>query len=209
MKSFDKPLSPLKEAELLEKLKSGDLSARNTLVECNMRLVPHIAKKYNISGQDYDDIISVGAIGLIKAVNTFNAEKGNRLVTYACKCIENEILMFLRGEKKKSREISIYEPVGTDKEGNSINLLDILEADHNDILYNYEKNSKIKWLFENFNNILTPNEATIISRRYGLFGQPPSTQRELSELLGISRSYISRIEKRCLIKIKASYEKNF
>ena len=173
------------------------------LVEHNLRLVAHIAKKYS-QGEYCDDLISIGTIGLIKAVNTFNAGSGNRLVTYASKCIENEILMHLRSEKKKSREVSLYEPIGTDKEGNSIHLMDVIEADSCDFVAEFDRNNELQWLFRNINTILTPDEFNLIKKRYGILGEKELTQREVAEELAISRSYVSRIEKKCLQKLKTA-----
>ncbi|MFG6327417.1 MAG: RNA polymerase sporulation sigma factor SigK [Lachnospiraceae bacterium] len=206
MKTFKEPPSIIEEEKLLSRLKGGDMEARNTLVECNMRLVAHIAKKYHSSDKDFDDIISIGTIGLIKAINTFDPSKGNRLVTYASKCIENEILMYFRSEKKKSREVSLYEPLGTDKDGNSISLLDIIESDSKDMLSEYATNEQLFWLFKNIEKLLTPFEFNIIKKRYGLFGEKETTQREIAAKLGISRSYVSRIEKKCLEKLKKALD---
>ena len=206
MKTFKEPPSIIEEEKLLSRLKGGDMEARNTLVECNMRLVAHIAKKYHSSDKDFDDIISIGTIGLIKAINTFDPPKGNRLVTYASKCIENEILMYFRSEKKKSREVSLYEPLGTDKDGNSISLLDIIESDSKDMLSEYATNEQLFWLFKNIEKLLTPFEFNIIKKRYGLFGEKETTQREIAAKLGISRSYVSRIEKKCLEKLKKALD---
>lgn len=202
LKTFKEPLTSSEEGLLLTRLKNGDMAARNELVERNMRLVAHIAKKYHAADRDFDDIISIGTIGLIKAVNTFDHSKGSKLVTYACKCIENEILMHLRSEKKKNREVSLYDPIGTDKEGNAISLLDIIECDTKDLAYEYDLNEQIMWLVKNMSSVLTPYEFNIIKKRYGLFGEREFTQRELAEELGISRSYVSRIEKKCLQKLK-------
>ena len=202
MKTFKEPPSIIEEEKLLSRLKVGDMEARNTLVECNMRLVAHIAKKYHSSDKDFDDIISIGTIGLIKAINTFDPSKGNRLVTYASKCIENEILMYFRSEKKKNREVSLYEPLGTDKDGNSISLLDIIESDSKDMLSEYATKEQLLWLLKNIEKLLTPFEFNIIKKRYGLFGEKETTQREIAAELGISRSYVSRIEKKCLEKLK-------
>lgn len=207
MKTFKEPLTPKEEALLLSQLKTGNMEARNQLVERNMRLVAHIAKKYNSGERDFDDILSIGTIGLIKAVNTFDESKGNRLVTYASKCIENEILMHMRTEKKKTREVSLYEPIGTDKEGNAISLLDIMECETKDFAAEYDLNSQISWLVANISKVLTPFELNIIIKRYGLFGETEVTQRELAHELGISRSYVSRIEKKCLQKLKAACKK--
>lgn len=206
MKTFKEPPSIIEEEKLLSRLKGGDMEARNTLVECNMRLVAHIAKKYHSSDKDFDDIISIGTIGLIKAINTFDPSKGNRLVTYASKCIENEILMYFRSEKKKSREVSLYEPLGTDKDGNSISLLDIIESDSKDMLSEYATNEQLFWLFKNIEKLLTPFEFNIVKKRYGLFGEKETTQREIAAELGISRSYVSRIEKKCLEKLKKALD---
>lgn len=206
MKTFKEPPSIIEEEKLLSRLKGGDMEARNALVECNMRLVAHIAKKYHSSDKDFDDIISIGTIGLIKAINTFDPSKGNRLVTYASKCIENEILMYFRSEKKKSREVSLYEPLGTDKDGNSISLLDIIESDSKDMLSEYATNEQLFWLFKNIEKLLTPFEFNIIKKRYGLFGEKETTQREIAAELGISRSYVSRIEKKCLEKLKKALD---
>ena len=206
LKTFKEPPSIIEEEKLLSRLKGGDMEARNTLVECNMRLVAHIAKKYHSSDKDFDDIISIGTIGLIKAINTFDPSKGNRLVTYASKCIENEILMYFRSEKKKSREVSLYEPLGTDKDGNSISLLDIIESDSKDMLVEYATNEQLSWLFKNIEKLLTPFEFNIIKKRYGIFGEKETTQREIASELGISRSYVSRIEKKCLEKLKKALD---
>ena len=205
MKTFKEPLTKEEEKVLLLRLKGGDKEARNQLVERNMRLA-HIAKKYNTGERDFDDIISIGTIGLIKAINTFKVSKGNKLATYASKCIDNEILMYLRSEKKKNREVSIHEPIGTDKEGNAISLLDVLESETIDFAYEYDLNSQIKWLLENITLILTPSELNIIKKRYGLFGENEITQRELAASLGISRSYVSRIEKKCLQKLNTAFK---
>lgn len=207
MKPFKEPLTNYEESVLLAQLQAGDSESRNQLVERNMRLVAHIAKKYNSLERDFDDILSIGTIGLIKAINTFNQSKGNKLATYASKCIENEILMHLRSEKKKNREVSLYEPIGTDKEGNAISLLDIIECDSKDFAYEYDLNSDIKWLLKNISQLLTPMELNIIVKRYGLFGEKEITQRELATSLGISRSYVSRIEKKALEKLRAEFEK--
>lgn len=202
METFREPLTKEEESLLLERLSSGDMEARNKLVEHNLRLVAHIAKKYNQGEWENDDLISIGTIGLIKAINTFNPKAGSRLVTYASKCIDNEILMHLRSEKKKSREVSIYEPIGTDKEGNSIHLLDVIEADSYDFASEFDLNNELKWLYQNMDKILTPEEFDLIKKRYGILGEKELTQRELANILGISRSYVSRIEKKCLQKLR-------
>lgn len=204
METFLEPLTKEEEALLLTRLTSGDMEARNKLVEHNLRLVAHIVKKYNQGDRDNDDLISIGTIGLIKAINTFRIDSGNRLVTYASKCIENEILMHLRSEKKKSREVSMYESIGTDKDGNSIHLMDVIEADSVDFANAYDLNTELNWLYHNISSILTPEEFYLIKKRYGIFGEKEVTQRELAKELGISRSYVSRIEKKCLQKLRAA-----
>ena len=206
MQTFKKPLS--KEAELyyLTQSKNGDLRARNILVEYNLRLVAHIVKKYNNFERDTDDLISIGTIGLIKAINTYDIEKGNRLATYASRCIENELLMMLRQERKCSREFSLYEPIGTDKEGNEINLLDIVESNNTDMTENRSLEDDIKHLHHSMKNTLTDRETEVLTLRYGLFGQKPLTQREIAKKLNISRSYVSRIEKKALSKLKTSMD---
>ena len=201
METFREPLTKEEESLFLDRLKSGDIEARNMLVEHNLRLVAHIAKKYS-QGEYCDDLISIGTIGLIKAVNTFNAGSGNRLVTYASKCIENEILMHLRSEKKKSREVSLYEPIGTDKEGNEIHLLDIVEGKEQDITDQCIQKERILKLHVFLREVLSPLEYEVIKYRYGLFGEKELTQRVLGKRLGISRSYVSRIEKNAVLKLR-------
>lgn len=205
MQTFKKPLSKESELYYLEKCKAGDLEARNILVECNLRLVAHIVKKYNNYERDTEDLLSTGTIGLIKAINTYDADKGNRLVTYASRCIENEILMMLRQEKKCSKEFSLYEPIGTDKEGNEISLLDIIEYDEKSVLDKIILEDNITHLKELLHSHLEERELEILAFRYGLFNQPPLTQREIANKLAISRSYVSRIEKKALSKLKKSF----
>lgn len=205
METFREPLTKEEETLLLKRLSSGDMEARNKLIEHNLRLVAHIAKKYNPWDYDNDDFISIGTIGLIKAINTFRPDAGSRLVTYASKCIENEILMHLRSEKKKFREVSLYESIGTDKEGNSIQLMDVMEADTFDYVDAYDLNQQLRWLYHNMERILTPSEFQLIKKRYGILGEKEHTQRELAAAMGISRSYVSRIEKKCLQKLKSAF----
>ena len=207
METFREPLTKEEESLFLDRLKSGDIEARNMLVEHNLRLVAHIAKKYS-QGEYCDDLISIGTIGLIKAVNTFNAGSGNRLVTYASKCIENEILMHLRSEKKKSREVSLYEPIGTDKEGNQINLLDIAADEEVDVVEKMEECENIRKLYGYLPQVLTDREEHVIAMRYGVLGEEPHTQREVAATLGISRSYVSRIEKKALAKLRRQFEED-
>lgn len=190
----------------LKRSKAGDLEARNILVEYNLRLVAHIVKKYNNFERDTDDLISIGTIGLIKAINTYDLEKGSRLVTYASRCIENELLMMLRQERKCSREFSLYEPIGTDKEGNEINLLDIVEYDDKEISDHIILEDTILQLYNAIQKVLDSRELEVLSLRYGLFGNEAKTQREVAASLQISRSYVSRIEKKALLKLRRSLD---
>ncbi len=187
-------------------MQEGSLEARNTLIVHNMRLVAHIAKKYQNSDEDMEEMISIGTIGLIKAVMTFHPEKGSRLSTYAARCIDNELLMHLRNRRKISREVSIYEPIGTDKEGNQINFMDIIESEEPDVVERMDKDGKISRLQELLPQILTEREQEIIVLRYGLMDDMPVTQRQIAGKLGISRSYVSRIEKRALNKLREKIE---
>lgn len=205
MQSFPKPLTAQEELECLKRYRAGDLEAKNCLIEKNLRLVAHIVKKYSNSGREQEELISVGIVGLVKAVNTFDADKGHKLVTYAARCIENEILMLLRSEKKQGREVSLYEPIGTDKEGNEINLLDIIESEETDIIERMEFSGNVRKMYELIDKVLTSREKEIISLRYGLYRKKPVTQREIAKTLGISRSYVSRIEKRALEKLRAGF----
>ncbi|WP_346041466.1 RNA polymerase sporulation sigma factor SigK [Paraclostridium tenue] len=203
LKSFEKPLTPEEEYNYLTKFKfEKDESAKEVLIERNMRLVAHIAKKYNNSNEDQDDLISIGTIGLIKAIETYNVEKGTRLATYASKCIENEILMNIRTNKKNKVQVSLQDPIGTDKEGNEISLIDILGTDIDHILDQVELKVQISKLYEKLENILTPREREIVQLRYGLTTLGYKTQREIAQKLDISRSYVSRIEKRALKKLR-------
>ena len=204
MQTFKQPLSKEAEAYYLRRSKQGDPEARNILVEYNLRLVAHIVKKYNNFERDTDDLISIGTIGLIKAINTYDIDKGNRLVTYASRCIENELLMMLRQERKCSKEFSLYEPIGTDKEGNEINLLDIVESNTADITDCISLEEDIRHLHKAMKNTLNPREIQVLKLRYGLFGQKPLTQREIAAKMDISRSYVSRIEKKALSKLRKS-----
>lgn len=205
MQSFLKPLSKEEEHEYLQRLKGGDPEARNKLVEHNLRLVAHIVKKYNNLERDMDDLISIGTIGLIKAVNTYDESKGNRLVTYASRCIENELLMLLRREKKCSKEVSLYEPIGTDKEGNEISLLDIIHCEDENILNLLVYSSNVKRLYEEVAALPDLREKQVLILRYGLYGGEEMPQREVARLLGISRSYVSRIEKRALEHLRKRF----
>ncbi|AUN15350.1 RNA polymerase sigma-27/28 subunit RpsK/SigK [[Clostridium] sordellii] len=203
LKSFEKPLTPEEEYNYLTKLKiEKDESAKEVLIERNMRLVAHIAKKYNNANEDQDDLISIGTIGLIKAIETYNVDKGTRLATYASKCIENEILMNIRTNKKNKVQVSLQDPIGTDKEGNEISLIDVLGTDIDHILDQVELKVQISKLYEKLESILTPREREIVQLRYGLTPYGYKTQREIAQKLDISRSYVSRIEKRALKKLR-------
>ncbi|NLX63102.1 MAG: RNA polymerase sporulation sigma factor SigK [Tissierellia bacterium] len=199
--SFPKPLSKEEEAELLKEYAQGSEKARNILIERNLRLVAHIVKKYNNTGKDVDDLISIGTIGLIKAISTFDASKGTRLATYAARCIENEILMTIRANKKLKGEVYLQEPIGMDKEGNEISLLDILGTDSEDISDEIHLKFQEKKLHEAINKVLKDREKKILELRYGLVDGVCMTQREIASMLGISRSYVSRIEKRAIDKL--------
>lgn len=206
MKTFPKPLTAALEKQYLERLREGDRTARNLLVEHNMRLVAHVAKKYNLADRDLEDLISVGTIGLIKAVNTFDDRKGSRLATYAAKCIENEILMLFRSEKKHGREVSLFEPIGTDKEGNEIHLLDVIEAEERNMDDMVAVRQDIWRLYSVFHEVLSAKERKVLMMRYGLYGQRECTQKEIAGQMSISRSYVSRIEKAALLKLKSIME---
>ena len=199
--SFPKPLSKEEEEKYLMLYAKGDDNARNILIERNLRLVAHIVKKYNNTGKDTDDLISIGTIGLIKAISTFNPSKGTRLATYAARCIENEILMTIRSTKKTKVELSLHEPIGKDKEGNEINLLDILGSDVDEILDKVNLKLQVKKLYNAIDQVLKDREKVIIELRYGLIDGDCKTQREIAAMLGISRSYVSRIETRAIKKL--------
>lgn len=198
--SFPQPLTPEEEQYYLDLYQKGDEDAKNILIERNLRLVAHIVKKFG-SGKESDDLISIGTIGLIKAIVTFKGEKGTRLATYAARCIENEILMTIRASKKIKSEVSINEPIGIDKEGNEISLIDILGSDSDLILDEVELKIQIKKLYQKMESILKQREKQILELRYGLVNGVCKTQREIADMLGISRSYVSRIEKRAIKKL--------
>ena len=205
MKTFSKPLTRHEEEKYLKEFQDGSHSARNILIERNMRIVAHISKKYHKPGRDMEDILSVGTIGLIKAVNSFEMSKG-RLATYAAKCIENEILMMLRNEKKKMKEISLFEPIGLDKDGDDISLIDVIEISEKEVYEKCELKQNIINLYKIFDVVLNEREKDIIYSRYGLAGRKELTQRQLAQKYHISRSYISRIEKKALQKLKEGLE---
>ena len=206
MKSFPKPLSTKEESDYLLRCKEGDKEARDKLIEHNLRLVAHIVKKYNMSDKETDDLISIGTIGLIKAIDTFDDEKGIRLATYASRCIDNELLMMLRSGKRLSKEVYLYDPIGSDREGNEINLLDIIEEADIDIVENIVLEDDIKKLYHIIGKVLTDREREIICLRYGLSNRKEVTQREIATKLGISRSYVSRIEKKALKKLRECFD---
>ena len=199
MKTFLSPLTMEQESECLKKMKNGDLEARNELIERNMRLVAHVAKKYQSQEDEMEDLISIGTIGLIKAVETYKEDYGSRLATYAARCIDNELLMHFRAKKKTSKEVSLYEPIGTDKEGNQIQLLDVVVSEDEDVVELLEQDRKVR------RQTLSGRELFIIINRYGLYGKKTMTQREIARKLGISRSYVSRIEKRAIEKLRQAF----
>ena len=199
--SFPQPLSPEEEAYHLEQYARGSEESRQKLIEHNLRLVAHIVKKYSNTGKEIDDLISIGTIGLIKAISTYNAEKKTRLATYAARCIENEILMTIRASKKTKGEVSLQDPIGIDKEGNEITLIDILGTDADMITDHVELKLQKKKLRKKMQTILKKREQLVLEMRYGLANNRIRTQREIAQLLGISRSYVSRIEKKAIMKL--------
>ena len=205
MKTFLKPLTPEEERHYLQEYKQGSLEAKDILIQRNLRLVAHIVKKYQGAAEELDDLISIGTIGLIKAIQTFDFQKASRLSTYAARCIDNELLMLLRSRKKSSKEVSLYEPIGTDKEGNEISLLDVIETEPVDVVKNYSLKQDIDYLYQLHPKVLSPREQEIITLRYGLYGQKELTQREIAKRLNISRSYVSRIEKNALLKLREHF----
>lgn len=205
MKSFPQPLTASEERYYMQKYTEGDLEAKHILIERNLRLVAHIVKKYQSFEEDTEDLLSIGTIGLIKAVVTFNPDKSVRLGTYAARCIENEILMHLRAKKKISREISLYEPIGTDQEGNEIQLFDIIETEEDDAHRKVELSDDIRVLYQRVESELSPRERLVLKMRYGLYNEEEYTQREIAGRLGISRSYVSRIEKSAIEKLRAYF----
>ena len=204
--TFPKPLNKSEEKKYLDLYAKGDESAKNVLIEHNLRLVAHIAKKYQMMEADMEELVSIGAVGLIKAVDTFDQEKASKLATYAARCVENEILMYLRVRKKISRESSYYEPIGTDKEGNEIRLLDIMESQDPEALDVIELKDDTRKIYTLLDRVLTPRERQVLIMRYGLYQGKEYTQREIAEELGISRSYISRIEKNALQRLREQFQ---
>lgn len=207
MLSFPKPLDANEEEALVNRFREGNRQARDLLIEHNLRLVAHIVKKYSQPERDNEDLLSIGTVGLIKAVDSFDGSKGIRLGTYAARCIENELLMFFRAGKKTAKEVYLYDPIGTDKEGNAISLLEIIVAEEEDYTERYERREKLAVLPGFLLTGLEEREREIITLRYGLDGKKELTQREIADKLNISRSYVSRIEKKALGKLRKEYEK--
>ena len=200
--TFPLPLDETEEQMYLDKLKNGDKEAKSILIERNLRLVAHIVKKYSFPNKDVDELISIGTVGLIKAIDSFDSSKGTRLATYASRCIENEILMLFRNNKKQKSEVYLQDPIGIDKEGNEFCLIDILSSEKDCVLENVERNLQVKALYRKLGESLTKRESSILIMRYGLIDGKCKTQREIAVNLGISRSYVSRIEKKALKKLK-------
>jgi len=206
LKTFQKPLTAAEERLCLRRCQEGDPEAKRILIERNLRLVAHVAKKYQGNGEELEDLISIGTIGLIKAISTFNSERSARLSTYAARCIDNELLMMLRARKKCSREVSLYEPIGTDREGNEIQLFDVIETEGEDAHSKVELKEDIRMLYQRVEKELTPRERTVLKLRYGLYHEEEYTQKEIARRLGISRSYVSRIEKGAIAKLRGYFE---
>ncbi|MFC0299807.1 RNA polymerase sporulation sigma factor SigK [Virgibacillus soli] len=202
--AFPQPLSPEEEKKYIEQMQNGVHEARNKLIEHNLRLVAHIVKKFENTGEDTEDLISIGTIGLIKGVESFSTGKGTKLATYAARCIENEILMYLRSLKKVKKDVSLHDPIGQDQEGNEISLMDILEAENENIIEHIQLNMEIAKMKDYF-SVLDQREKQVIIYRYGLNNNKELTQREIAKKLKISRSYVSRIEKRALMKVFHEY----
>ena len=202
MKSFPQPLTAAEEQYYLQKYTEGDQEAKHILIERNMRLVAHIVRKYQSMDEETEDLLSIGTIGLIKGVVTFNPDKAVRLGTYAARCIENEILMYLRTRKKSARDVSLYEPIGTDREGNEIQLFDIIESDADDAHEKVALGDDVRLLYSRIETVLSPRERIVLKMRYGLYNGDEFTQREIAKELGISRSYVSRIEKSAIEKLR-------
>ncbi len=205
--AFPQPLSSAEEKEMLERMAKGDREARNRLIEHNLRLVAHIVKKFENTGEDNEDLISIGTIGLIKAIESYSPEKGTKLATYAARCIENEILMYLRSLKKTKKDVSLQDPIGQDREGNEISLMDVLKSDNDDIIDKIQLNMEKKKIYK-YIHVLDAREREVIISRFGLDENEELTQREIAKNLGISRSYVSRIEKRALMKLFHEFYKN-
>ena len=206
LKSFPQPLTADEEQYYMQKYTEGDLEAKYILIEHNLRLVAHVVKKYQHLSEDTADLISIGTIALIKAVMTFNPDKGVRLATYAARCIENELLMLMRSRKKVSGEVPLYEPIGTDKEGNEIRLFDIMESEAREVDEQITLQDDIGKLYQKVESELSQRERLVLKLRYGLYNEEILTQREIAKRLGISRSYVSRIEKSAIEKLRLFFE---
>lgn len=202
MKSFPQPLTAAEEKYYMQKYTEGDLEAKHILIERNLRLVAHIVKKYQPPPEEMEDLLSIGTIGLMKAVVTFDPGKSARLASYAARCIENEVLMYLRGKKKSSKEVSLYEPIGTDREGNEIQLFDVIEMNEEDVYRRLERKEDVIRLYQQVESVLSQRERMVLKLRYGLYNEEEYTQREIAAMLGISRSYVSRIEKSAIEKLR-------
>ena len=202
MKSFPQPLTAAEEKYYMQKYTEGDLEAKHILIERNLRLVAHIVKKYQPPPEEMEDLLSIGTIGLMKAVVTFDPDKSARLASYAARCIENEVLMYLRGKKKSSKEVSLYEPIGTDREGNEIQLFDVIEMNEEDVYRRLERKEDVIRLYQHVESVLSQRERMVLKLRYGLYNEEEYTQREIAAMLGISRSYVSRIEKSAIEKLR-------
>ena len=202
MKSFPQPLTAAEEKYYMQKYTEGDLEAKHILIERTLRLVAHIVKKYQPPPEEMEDLLSIGTIGLMKAVVTFDPDKSARLASYAARCIENEVLMYLRGKKKSSKEVSLYEPIGTDREGNEIQLFDVIEMNEEDVYRRLERKEDVIRLYQQVESVLSQRERMVLKLRYGLYNEEEYTQREIAAMLGISRSYVSRIEKSAIEKLR-------
>ena len=202
MKSFPQPLTAAEEKYYMQKYTEGDLEAKHILIERNLRLVAHIVKKYQPPPEEMEDLLSIGTIGLMKAVVTFDPDKSARLASYAARCIENEVLMYLRGKKKSSKEVSLYEPIGTDREGNEIQLFDVIEMNEEDVYRRLERKEDVIRLYQQVESVLSQRERMVLKLRYGLYNEEEYTQRKIAAMLGISRSYVSRIEKSAIEKLR-------
>ncbi len=203
---FPEPLSAEDEKMYLEQMKEGSEEARNILIERNLRLVAHICKKYTTAKAEQDDLISIGTIGLIKGINSFEATKGVRLATYVARCIDNEILMYLRSSKKLNAEVYLEDPIGKDKDDNTVTLQEVLENDERSIEEEVDLKFKIKKLYNKMKEVLKDREKSIIELRFGLKGTKPKTQHEIAEMMGISRSYVSRIETKAIGKLAKEFK---
>lgn len=203
---FPEPLSSEEEKNCIERMKNGDDEARNILIERNLRLVAHVSKKYATTNIDQDDLISIGTIGLIKGINSFNPDKNIRLATYVARCIENEILMFLRSSKKTKSEVYLNEPIGKDKDDNEVTLMDVLETDEKSVEEEIDLKMKVKKLYQKMKEVLKDREKAILELRFGLNGGKPKTQNEIASMMGISRSYVSRIETKAICKLNKEFQ---